>query len=64
MRSVEDRARGCTLVALTGFGGWADKLADQYLDGRKRRKVIAAKTAEEAVEIAFREAAEYRKKYA
>lgn len=52
------------MVAVTGFGGWADKLADQYLDDRNRRKVIAAKTPEEAVEIAFREAEEYRKKYA
>ncbi|HSX16214.1 MAG TPA: hypothetical protein VLF40_05460 [Candidatus Saccharimonadales bacterium] len=52
------------MIAVTGFGGWADKLADQYFDGRNRRKVIAAKTPEEAVEIAFREAEEYRKKYA
>lgn len=52
------------MVALTGFGGWADELADRYFDGRNRRKVIAARTPEEAVEIAFKEAEEYRKKYA
>lgn len=52
------------MVALIGFGGWADKLADQFFDGRKRRKVIAAKTPEEAVAIAFYEAEGYRKKYA
>jgi uncharacterized protein (TIGR00725 family) len=52
------------MVALTGFGGWADKLAGQSLDSRGRRHVIAASTPEEAVEIAFREAERYRKKYA
>jgi uncharacterized protein (TIGR00725 family) len=52
------------MIALTGFGGWADKLGGQYVDGRNRRKVIAAKTPEQAVKIAFREAEGYRKKYA
>jgi len=52
------------MIALTGFGGLADKLGGQYVDGRNRRKVIAAKTPEEAVEIAFREAKGYRNKYA
>jgi uncharacterized protein (TIGR00725 family) len=52
------------MVALTGLGGWADKLAGQYLDNRNRRKIIGAKTPEEAVEIAFKEAAAYRQKYA
>lgn len=51
------------MIALKGFGGWADKLADQYFDGRNRRKVLLASTPEEAVEIAFKEAEEYRKKY-
>lgn len=37
------------IVALTGTGGWADKLADTYLDDRKRLKVHAVATAEEAV---------------
>jgi uncharacterized protein (TIGR00725 family) len=50
-------------VALKGFGGWSDKLAGEYFDARKRRPVFAAETPEEAVEIAFREAEEYRKKY-
>ena len=52
------------MVGIKGLGGWSDKLADTYIDDRKRRKVIAASTPEEAVEIAFREAALYRKKYA
>jgi len=51
------------MIALTGFGGWSDKLADQYFDGRERRKVLAAKTPEEAVELAFIEAQKYREKY-
>jgi uncharacterized protein (TIGR00725 family) len=52
------------MIVVKGLGGWGDKLADQYFDSRERRKVIGAHTAEEAVEIAFREASEYRKKYA
>lgn len=37
------------IVALTGTGGWADKLAGEYIDARKRLKVEAASTPEEAV---------------
>lgn len=51
------------MVALTGFGGWSDKLADTFFDSRNRQKVHNAKTPEEAVEIAFREAKKYRAKY-
>lgn len=40
------------VVALVGTGGWADKLADTYLDSRKRLKVVSAKTPEEAVAMA------------
>lgn len=53
---------GIPTVVLTGFGGWSDKLADQFLDSRNRSKTFGAKTPEEAVEIAFREAATYREK--
>lgn len=42
------------IVALAGSGGWADKLADIYIDERKRLKVVGAKTPEEAVAIAFK----------
>lgn len=52
------------MVAIKGLGGWADKLADQYFDGRERRKVIGADTPEEAVKIALEEAERYRTKYA
>lgn len=51
------------IIVLEGFGGWADKLAHQYLDARERRQAIAAKTPEEAVEIALREAAKYREQH-
>ena len=44
------------MVALQGFGGWSENVADQYFDARHRQKVWSAKTPEEAVEIAFREA--------
>jgi uncharacterized protein (TIGR00725 family) len=44
------------MVALTGYGGWSDNLADQYFDERKRRKVLGASTPQEAVELAFSEA--------
>ncbi len=42
------------LIALTGTGGWADKMADQYFDGRNRVKVEAASTPEEAVQLAVK----------
>ena len=51
------------MIALQGFGGWADDLAGKFFDGRKRRQVYPAKTPEEAVEEAFREAELYRLKY-
>ena len=41
------------MVALTGFGGWADKLAGTYFDGRTRRKVERATSVEEAVRLAL-----------
>lgn len=44
---------GIPIVALRGLGGWSDKMAGQYLDDRKRQKVLAADTAEEAVRLAF-----------
>ena len=44
------------MIALTGFGGWSDTLADTYFDGRKRRKVLKASSPAEAVALAFKEA--------
>lgn len=51
------------MIALKGFGGWSDKLADTYFDGRKRRKVELADTPKEAVELALKLGSEYRKKF-
>lgn len=52
------------MVALTGYGGWADKLADEYLDTRNRILTIGAASPEETVKKAFAAAAEYRRRYA
>lgn len=41
------------VVALAGSGGWSDKLANQFLDERKRIKVLAAKSPKDAVEKAL-----------
>lgn len=44
------------VVALTGVGGWSDRLAGQFVDARERRRVLASATPEEAVELALAEA--------
>ncbi len=41
------------VVALGGTGGWSDKLAGEYLDGRNRIKVELAETPEAAVKKAI-----------
>ncbi len=38
------------VVVVEGTGGWADKMAGQYFDSRKRMKAVACKTPKEAVE--------------
>ena len=43
------------IVALVGTGGWAEKLAGEYIDERKRLKVIVAKNSSEAVSLAVAE---------
>lgn len=40
---------GIPIVALTGTGGWADKLAGEYIDARRRIIVESASSPEEAV---------------
>lgn len=50
------------MVALKGTGGWADKMADQYFDSRKRRLVVGANTPVEAVESAFQQIMEKRQR--
>jgi len=37
------------VVVLENSGGWSEKLADQYLDSRRRIKIEVAKTPKEAV---------------
>ena len=51
------------MIAVKGYGGWSDKLADTFIDARERRKVISVSTAEEAVKIALEEAKKYKEKY-
>lgn len=41
------------IIAIKGTGGWSDKLAGQYMDGRKRVKVDIANSPKEAVELAL-----------
>ncbi len=41
------------MIAIKRTGGWSDKLADNYFDDRKRRKVIGVNSPEEAVELAI-----------
>lgn len=41
---------GKPIVALTGTGGWADRLAGEYLDERRIVRIESADTAESAVE--------------
>jgi len=41
------------VVVMKNTGGWSEKLANTYLDDRKRFKIETAKTAKEAVDKAF-----------
>lgn len=41
------------IVSLSKTGGWSEKLAGQYLDARKRIKIISATTPKEAVDYAL-----------
>lgn len=50
------------IIAIKTNGGWAEKLADKFLDARKRKKIIGVNTAEEAVRIAIDEAKKYIEK--
>jgi uncharacterized protein (TIGR00725 family) len=51
------------IVVIEKTGGWADKLANTYIDERKRRKIYGVKTAEEAVSLAIELGKEYIKKW-
>lgn len=53
--------KGKPIVALTGTGGTADKIADTFLDDRKTVKVMAASSPGEAVEKALESASNGKK---
>jgi hypothetical protein len=42
------------VVSIIGTGGWADKLAETYIDQRKRVRVVSAKTPKQAVGLAIK----------
>ncbi len=43
------------IITINNFGGWSEKLSNEYLDDRKRLLCIEALTPEEAVEKAIKE---------
>lgn len=45
---------GIPTIALQNSGGWSQKLANKFLDGRRRQKIMGAKTAQEAVAMALK----------
>jgi len=49
------------IIVMKNTGGWAEKLADQFIDGRNRRKALGANTPEEAVALAESEIAKKNK---
>jgi len=51
------------IIVIEGTGGWADRLANQYIDGRNRQKTYGAKTPEEAVKLAMELGREYLTKH-
>lgn len=46
---------GKPIVVIKGSGGWADRLADKYLDEKETVRIAGAETAKEAVDIIIRE---------
>lgn len=44
------------VVVLKNSGGWSDRLANQFLDGRERFRIRAANTPKEAVKLAINKA--------
>jgi uncharacterized protein (TIGR00725 family) len=41
------------IIALADSGGWAERLAGQYLDGRQRVRIASATSPEQAVSLAL-----------
>lgn len=46
------------VICISGRGGWSGKLANKFLDARKRMRMMGAKTPEEAVKKAINSARE------
>ncbi len=42
---------GIPIVAIKNSGGWSDKLANSFLDNRKRLKIVPAKDAKNSVKL-------------
>lgn len=47
------------IVILKNTGGWSDKLAGQFLDGRNRLRIEIASTPKETVELAIKLASKF-----
>lgn len=52
---------GIPIITINKFDGWAKKLADTYLDNRKRLKCISVSNTEDALKIAIKEGKKYVK---
>ena len=46
---------GIPIIVVDKFGGWAEKLSNDYVDDRKRLKCISCKTEKEVLEKAIEE---------
>ena len=46
---------GIPIIVIARFSGWAKKLADKFIDNRKRIKCLSAKTEKEALKRAIEE---------
>lgn len=46
---------GIPIIVVDRFGGWAEELADEFIDNRKRLKCIVAKDEEQALKKAIKE---------
>lgn len=46
---------GIPIIVIDKFGGWAEKLSNEFIDERRRLKCISAITEEEALRLAIEE---------
>ena len=46
---------GIPIIVVDKFGGWAKKLADKFIDNRRRLKCICVKTEKDALDYAVKE---------